>query len=256
MALYVQGNSDIAGFVLFLLGIGFFWLGYSKFRLKRLIEDMPTSKMRSIAMGMVEVNGEAVPIKGRALKSPFSGNDCVYYRYSIEEYRHSGKHSRWVTISSGSERTPFFLKDDTGSVLVDPALAQIEIPADFRFQSGLGKDPPAMIKNFLAAKNMSFEGFLGINRQMRYTEYYIAQKDKLYILGTAADNPHVAEATAKQGVEDVMIQKGKGSVFYISDKGEREILKGLRWYIAGGLGAGSAMMVIGLIVIFLNAGLL
>lgn len=236
----------IFGLILFIKG--FIWL-----KQKRLIENMPTSKVRSIAMGLVEIFGKVAPSK--ILKSPFSNKDCVYYKYTIEEYRRTGKHSRWVTVKKGEEVVHFYLEDDTGKVLIDPKGANVDIPLDFQFNSGLGKDPPLLIKQFLKSNNMGFETFLGINKTMRYTEYFISPNDKLYIMGTAGDNPFVKEGTAKKGVDDVMIQKGKDEKFYyITDKPEREILKTLRWKVAGGIFGGSALSIVclALILMFLK----
>ncbi|MFH1770987.1 MAG: hypothetical protein ABH828_05545 [archaeon] len=93
---------------------------------KQMIENIPTSKIRSIAMGLVEIKGIAEPFRKKLLKSPFSEKDCVYYRYTVEEYRSSGKNSRWVTIASGQSNDFFNLTDDTGTVLVDPKGAEVK----------------------------------------------------------------------------------------------------------------------------------
>src|SRR4030042_6307126 len=96
----------IAGFG---AGIYFFFRGLFWFKEKKLIENMPTSKIRSLAMGLVEIAGEVVPAKKAVLKSPFSGKNCVYYRYTVEELRSSGTSSHWVTVKEGKEGVPFFL---------------------------------------------------------------------------------------------------------------------------------------------------
>ena len=243
------GGFFIFSAIIFFLGIGLFILGFIWLKQKRLIENIPTSKIRSIAMGLVEIFGEVVSLKEHNMKSPFSQNDCVYYKYTVEEYRRSGKHSHWVTIKKGEERRHFYLKDETGSVLVDPKDAKIVIPMDNEFNSSFGRDPPDSVKQFLQAEDIRFEGFIfGINKTMRYREYFIAPRDKLYIMGTAADNPFVEEATAVKGVEDIMIQKGKNDKFYyISDKTERNILKEYTWKVVLGLGGGSIFIIIGLI---------
>ena len=72
------------GIILFVKG--FFWL-----RTKRMIENIPTSKIRSLAMGLVEIKGSVVAYKKPLLKSPFQGKPCVWFRYMIQEYRKSGK---------------------------------------------------------------------------------------------------------------------------------------------------------------------
>ena len=241
-----------AGAIGFFIGLIPFVMGFVWLKKKRLIENTPTSKVRSLAMGPVEVYGEVVPAQGKVLRSPFSGRDCVYYRYSIEEYRRSGKNNQWVTVKSGEERTHFFLQDETGTVLVDPKKARIDIPMDAEFGSQWGINPPESVVQFLTNNRVGFEGLFGINKQMRYREYFIEPKDKLYIFGTAGDNPFVEEATAIKGTMDVMIQKGKRTMYYISDKSEKQILRTLRWLSAGGLLGGALLIVAGLTTIFIS----
>jgi hypothetical protein len=239
----------ILGLIFFIVGICLFFFGLLSFKRKRLIENIPTSKIRAIAMGLVEIFGEVVPYNKNVLKSPFSQMDCVYYTYTIEELRSSGKHSHWVTIKKGWDYRLFYLKDDTGIVLVDPRDAKIDIPADNVFESSLFKDPPEMVKQFLHTGGILFEGALfGINKTMQYTERFIALKDKLYILGTATDNPLVEERTAQKGVEDIIIKKGiHEKLYYISDKTERDILRQYTIRLAIGFSIGSILIILGLL---------
>jgi hypothetical protein len=119
------------------------------------------------------------------------------------------------------------------------------------FKSSPGKDPPEPVTQFLETQNIRFEGWLlGINKNMRFTEYFIAPDDKLYIMGTAMDNPFVKEASAVAGVEDVMISKGKHEKFYyISDKPEHVVLSKYTLLYIGGVGIGSIFIILGLILI-------
>src|SRR3989338_8561907 len=93
----------------FFAGIYLFYKGLKAVRLKHLIENMPTSKIRSVAMGLVEIYGEVIPIEGKLLKSPLTNTSCVYYKYTVEV---RGKH--WNVIKKGKCTAPFYLKDETG----------------------------------------------------------------------------------------------------------------------------------------------
>ncbi len=235
-----------AGLVLLVLGL--LW-----FRQKQLIENTPTSKVRSLAMGLVEIFGEVIPAEKRMLKSPFSGEDCIYYNYSVQELRQQGKTSTWVTVRSGEDRTKFYLRDDTGQVLVDPAGASIELSPDYEYGSGWGRDPPPNVIAFLDSQGIGHASFLGINKQMRFVEYDIMSGDKLYIMGTAGDNPYVEEGTAKQSYEDIMIHKGNNEKFYmISDKPEKDLLSTFRIKVAVGIVGGIALVAGCLAIIFIN----
>ena len=236
--------------IILIIGIFFLIFGLISFKEKRLIENIPTSNIRSIAMGLVEIFGKVVPITDNILKSPFSEKDCVYYKYRVEELRSSGKNTHWVTIDKGERHSLFNLEDETGSVLVDPKGAKIDIPIDNKYNSSLGKDPPEAAKRFLATRNIRWEGFIfGINKTMRYSEYFIAPGDKLYIMGTAGDNPYVKEASAEKGVEDIMIKKGKFEKFYyISDRQEEAVLFKFTAKTYGGIIIGSFLIILSLLV--------
>ena len=236
-------------YLIIFIGINLFIFGLYLFKKKRLIEDIPTSKIRSIAMGLVEIFGEVVPIKDKILKSPFTKKDCVYYKYFIEELRMKGKSLEWVPIKIGEDRTLFYLQDGTGSVLVDPKGANIEVSPSFSFESGMGKDPPEEVRRFLLENKINFEDFFGINKSMKFTEYCIPIKSRLYIIGTAGDNPFVKEGWAQEGTEDVMIQKGE-NIYFISNKSEKEILKNLKFQSIVFLFIGSILIIAGVYLLF------
>jgi len=192
--------------------------------IKRLIENTPTSKIRSIAMGLVEIFGEVIPFNKEIIKSPFTNTNCVFYSYTIEEYRSSGKNRKWILIKKDTSNNKFYLKDETGQVLIDPNKAHIDLNKTYQTESE--KDTSENIKQFLKEKNISLENFLGVNKRLKFTEYILKQKDKLYILGTAADNPLVEEESSVENSNDIMIQRGDfNSVYYISSKHETEVIK-------------------------------
>ena len=59
--------------------------GFSRLKKYMLINNTPTSKIRSVAMGLVEIKGSVVAKD--TLKTPFSNQDCIYYEYEVREYR-------------------------------------------------------------------------------------------------------------------------------------------------------------------------
>ena len=242
----------IAGII---IGAGLFFHGFTLLKRRQMIQNTPTSKIRSIAMGPVEVHGKAMPSEKKVMESPFSGKECVWYRYTVEEYRTTGKNHYWATVKNGDSGVPFFVKDETGSVLVNPKEAEVDIPMDYECDSGFGKDPPARVRKFLKSNAAGFEGLFGINSTMRYREYFITPGDKLYVMGTAGDNPYVEEGTGKKNEEDIMIQKGK-NFFYISDKPEKDVVSSMAWKAVGSTVGGAALAVGGLAITLLYIGLL
>jgi len=237
------------------LGITTFFVGLLNFKRKRLIENIPTSKIRSLAMGLVEICGEAVPVKNSNMISPFTRKRCVYYRYTIERLVNSGKYSRWVKVKAGHEGDFFFVRDDTGTVLVSTKGAIIDVGKK-EFDSSFGKKPNENITKFLSKHEIKTKDFFGFGHRMRFREYIIEPGDKVYVMGSAGDNPFLEDATSVYGVNDVMIKKGKNDkIFYISDKSEKDIIKTLRSGIFIKLFGGGALSVGCLWVILIYLGL-
>jgi len=70
-----------------------FYGGFRMLRRKRLILNTPTSKVRSAAMGLGEVNGLAVgPYIMNAL---ITGLPCYYHRSMAWQLKQSGKNKSW-----------------------------------------------------------------------------------------------------------------------------------------------------------------
>jgi len=122
---YLSGNRYIndssreliltLGIAGFLVGPWIFMKGFHWYSEKLLIENTPTSKVRSISRGRVELFGEVVLVNENVfLKSPHSRANCVLYKYI------SGENEEFNS-------TLFYLKDKTGKVLVDPSGAEIDI---------------------------------------------------------------------------------------------------------------------------------
>lgn len=195
----VLGNPATVKAMFFLvvlsgLGVWLFFDGLKKWRRKRLIEDIPQSKIRSMAMGFVELNGKAECCVG-PLKAPFSNTECVFYRYLVERYESSGRSSRWVKVAGDDSICPFGLNDETGKVMVNPVGAEINFSSsNYDFTSGSlfgGGAIPADLINFMEANNIRYRTWFS-NSKMRFTEWVIAPGDIIFIVGTALKNESFA----------------------------------------------------------------
>ena len=234
--LIIPIGGMVAGVILFIAGLK--WFGH-----KRLIENIPTSKIRAIAMGLVEIFGKVIPIETNLLISPFSNTGCVYYKFTIERWTQKDNQRNWQVVNSGKTSLPFILQDDTGSVLIDPVGAKIDIKSN-TFSSGAGHDPPASVQNFLQMNNLNYEGFFGVNYKMRYRESIIVPEENLFIIGSATDNPFKEDSTAQHSMEDIMIHRGKSELYHISQKPEKSVIKNYTAKAFGGLIGGSILIVI------------
>jgi len=218
-AAVTPGDVLGVGALSLIIGLSLFFNGFRIMKKKRLIENTPTSKTRSVAMGRAEIHGTIVPFQEITM-SPFSATPCVYFRYSLErqhEWRDkNGKvHQRWDNIDSGRWSVPFYVQDDSGKILVDPKRAQVDTGRDRVNWPLLTLEVPP---------NVASRVSLGKYDVLRYSESFIRPGETLYVLGFAGDNPHVADTSQDSAAGDKMIQHRAGEPFYISDQRQEDIL--------------------------------
>ncbi|MBS1853385.1 MAG: hypothetical protein JST79_20990 [Acidobacteria bacterium] len=186
-------------------GVYLFYRGFRLLLRRRLIENTPTSRIRSAAMGLVEVCGLA---QGPyTLVAPITGAACYCYQTIAWQWKKSGRKNTWQKVAEENLHVPFFLDDNTGQVLVDPRGAEMEIHRDFReeFAASLfssSADLPANVAGFLLRHGVSTD------RRTRIEEHCIKPKNALYILGTLAENPGLPVAPTPLRTTD-----GKALVF-------------------------------------------
>lgn len=91
----------------------------SKSKFFKLQAVLPTSKINSIAMGMVEVEGELEEIE--PIISPYFNKPCIGYYYTIEEESPADDDGRthYKTVFTELKTGIFKIKDETGAVTVN-----------------------------------------------------------------------------------------------------------------------------------------
>jgi hypothetical protein len=149
----------------------FLWLSTHFFRLKRWIDNTPTSKVRSMAMGMVELTG--VVDRAYNLISPVSNVACVWYRIKRYRFEKNANNSQgtWRVVSSlDSGSCPFYLRDETGRVLVDPS------DADMR---------PSHKTTYEGLSVGMMTGSFPIGVDEKVVEEIIPELQRIYVLGFA-----------------------------------------------------------------------
>lgn len=151
------------------LGAFFSYTGYSLYKLKKLVSETKTSEIRMVKEGLSEIKGHAQK-KESIINSPFSGKECFYCKYYVEEPKKDNKgHTHWRTVAAETQFVPFLMKDETGEIEIDPSGAEIESLHTESFSIGPGKEPGVNIKKFLDEKKISYKGFFGI-KSMRFKE--------------------------------------------------------------------------------------
>ncbi|MEE8558817.1 MAG: GIDE domain-containing protein [Myxococcota bacterium] len=168
-------------------GLVAFFRGFRSLRTLRRIENTPTSKIRSMPMGLVELHGAAVAEE--TFTGPFTGKPVVFWEATVEEYRRGRRSSHWVTVhKASSEEHPFHIEDETGRVLVLPANAETHLPNDYRESFG-GRSLPAGVEAYLDRSGVRARGLFGIGKRLRFTERHIVPGQAVYIHGVAQERP-------------------------------------------------------------------
>ncbi|MCL5674208.1 MAG: E3 ubiquitin ligase family protein [Candidatus Omnitrophica bacterium] len=204
--MYFFNSGNLLIYAVFFLGAGvvFFFKGFKRLSEKRLIQDTPTSTVRGIALGLVELSGTAHEIK--TIKSPISGRECVFFRCTVERYENSGRYGgKWVEIDGrSSDESPFYLDDGTGKIKIFPRGAEIIMPVRYQYQTGLGI-PPDNISVFMKNSGLSSNEMFG-NNSLRFKEWYIIPHENVCILGTAEQKnclPEEQEEKLDKGIENI-----------------------------------------------------
>jgi hypothetical protein len=166
------------------LGVYLFVRGFRALQRKRLIMDTPTAKVRSAAIGLVEMQGTAIgPF---TFIAPITRAPCYYHRTQLWRWVQRGKSSEWERVADECLHVPFYLKDSTGMVLVDPNGAEMELHCDYKkeFNHSLfgSASIPGPVMEFMNRYGV------GTNHSIKVEEYCIKPDNALFILGTLATN--------------------------------------------------------------------
>ena len=159
----------------------------SRLKTARVIEDTPTSKIRSAHQGYVELVGFAKAGPEQLLLSGLSQTPCLWYRYKIERYESSGKNSSWRSIESKTSEQAFIINDGSGDCYVMPNRAEV---STVRKRSWQG--------NSLHPSKTS--GIRLFGQRYRYTEELLCADDLLYVIGLF-ETRHPPSPTAVRDVE-------------------------------------------------------
>ncbi len=157
-----------------------FWYAFKAWRKNRVIEDTPTSRVRSAAQGYVELSGSGEPLPDSANKAPLTGMACTWWRYKIEQRRYSGRSRSWCTIQSDTSVAPFLLDDGTGQCLIDPRGAEV-LPGASDVWYGPSEWPEMRIPNGTGIFGWLVDTF--VTDKYRYTEYRLQPREQLYAIG-------------------------------------------------------------------------
>ena len=186
--------------LLIVLAAASFVLTFYFWRRARIIEDVPTSKIRSAAQGYVEIIGQGQLMPGTPINAPLSGQICTWYSYKVEEkeigHSQGRGQTRWRTINSGISGELFLLVDDTGQCVIDPDGAEVT-PTTKDVWYGNSRNP-----EFGPAGH---SGLLSTGRY-RYKEQRIHPGDHLYAIGHFNTISNIEHGSLNEDIKAILRQ--------------------------------------------------
>lgn len=190
----VAGESPTLVVLTLLLLFGFYLFFRSLFRLLPQvvwITATPTSQIRSLALGLAEING-FVELRDPII-SPATGQNCCLTKYKYQElrvtYTRYGRTTSWHTIDSGFLHVPFYLRDEEGNrVLVDPKDAELDLPCE-TYYTKFGSGSVKIEKG-----------------TTRYLERAIYPKSFLYVMGEVKKRTSLTDWKEKAGDQLAVIR--------------------------------------------------
>jgi hypothetical protein len=243
------------------LGTGsvMFWRSFRDLRMQRLIQNTPTSRIRSMSMGLVEIDGEASPRS--VLTAPFSGRPCAYWQVDIAT---RSRRSGWQVVHRNASGNPFFLRDETGVALVYPqgATARLNFQVE---EECLGMSLPDVYAEYLKERRPAGHELWRLG-SLRFRERTLEAGQRIYVLGTAMPRPQsvaisMDDELEATGTDDrrahrlhsldhearAVIRRGENeSTYIISQQSERELTMQLGLRATARLIGGPALTLFGL----------
>jgi len=238
--------------------------GFRSLRLQQLIRDTPTAKVRSLAMGIVELQG-TLSSRSRT-RAPFSDRDCVWWEVELQTLRQSNKGLKtWNTVHRECSGHPFYVDDGTGTALIYPQGAEIKA-GDVVSEETSGFGVPEPYASFMESRALAMR-HLWVVGPMRFLERSLSEGHAVFVLGRAEPRARSVEVSMDEdalkatGTDAVgaryvrehdgrcmaVIRKGRQDpVLLISDRSEKSMTMEYGLKAFGGLVGGPLLAMFGL----------
>ena len=169
-----------------IVAIAGFFFAFNFVHRKRIIEDTPTSRIRSAAQGYVELVGHGYLMDGQPIISPLTGTTCTWYEFKVEEKRQTGKRKEWKTIRKGVSDGLFLIKDETGQCIIDPEGAHVTVSSKsvwYGNEVTPNRGPSLKRQEKRHPFSVLTTTFGGGFSRYRYTEKLLHSGETLYAIG-------------------------------------------------------------------------
>lgn len=209
--IHIEGSEPIIALIGLGVGIYFFFAGFKELKSKRIIQNIPTSKINTGAVGTnVEVTGRIVCERDQIVHAPISGRPCAFYSIEIQRWERSRRNrgisignstgsgynrGHWVTVDSCYSGKGFFIDDSSGAnamVLVYGSVIKRKGGTqDFETQSNKFDQIPAKLRQSLETNQKKLRRFklkntsLLFAKRYRFREWHFSVGEKIFVLGHA-----------------------------------------------------------------------
>lgn len=175
--------------------------------LERRIAGTPTSRIRSAAQGIVQVEGKTRLLPGPPIYSPLTLTPCVWYRFTIEKRGGNGNRKRRL-VESGVSDDLFALTDGSGTVVVDPDGARLFF-AKRSCWTGSTPRPPLVGEPTRTASThpwaaLAMRPVSGLGKQYIYSEELILEHSDCLIYGVLETQRADPDAQRQQTIAQLL----------------------------------------------------
>lgn len=185
--LALLGHSWAAATMLLLAGTHFLGVAAAGFRAARPPADGPCFAIASLREGPAEVVGRVLPPE-RGLLSPLTSTKCSFYDYCVEVLdERTGERK---VVDQGTKLTNFWLKDVTGSILVETEGIDIRVKPQLDEDLRKYDQTPRAVGERL--QKLEIDPFVtpGVRRAILFRETRLDPGDNMLVKGhvTRADD--------------------------------------------------------------------
>jgi hypothetical protein len=178
------------------MGVVWFIKGFKELKTKRTIQNIPTSKIKTGAVGTdVEIKGNIIAEKDRMVVAPISGQQCVIYHIEIQVERRRKNNTYWATVDQFYSDEGFYVDDQSGAtalVLIKGArVNQKNKTKNYYFNSSDIDEFPDLLQKSLTSNQHKLKSFKLkksswlFSSRYRILEWCFMPNEEVYVLGYA-----------------------------------------------------------------------
>lgn len=191
-----EGDLIVGAAVGAMMGVIWFFNGFKELKIKRTIQNIPTSKINTGAVGTdVEIKGNIIAEKERTVTAPISGQRCAIYHIEIQVERRRKNSTYWVSIDRFYSHEGFYVDDQSGAtalVLVEGArINRKGKTSNCYFSSSDLDEIPDPLRKSLTINQHKLKKFKFkktswlFSEKYRLLEWCFMPNEEIYVLGHA-----------------------------------------------------------------------